>query len=215
MSSSLALLKQEILNTQETQHDLAKWKLLVTAALGSAALGLTKETSSYYWIFLFVPFVCAYIDLHDCQYQLRILAIAAFLRRQSKNSILCDYEKECQRKRQRHYFSLGKLAGFGSSLVAMAFGPLFYVFNSSHTISKDLSITGPEAVAIYIAGVFFDFGVYANFVFIDHKLRNPQTYGLRFLANCLKLFAARRNVLLLVKIPGRVWYWLRRRAKRH
>jgi hypothetical protein len=69
----------------EDEHDLAKWKLGVTAALAAAAFGLAGQNSGpNYWLLLIVPFVCAYVDLYAYQYELRIRVIARFLRGQSQ-----------------------------------------------------------------------------------------------------------------------------------
>ena len=93
---SLITLKEEINKNNEMEHDLAKWKLGVTAALGAAAFGLGKDCGTPpYWLLLFVPFVCAYIDLFVYQYELRILVIARFLRQhhQDGDKFLMKYEK--------------------------------------------------------------------------------------------------------------------------
>jgi hypothetical protein len=55
MDSTLILLKEEINKTNEAEHDLAKWKLGVTAALGAAALGVGKDGSPPYWLLLSIP----------------------------------------------------------------------------------------------------------------------------------------------------------------
>ncbi len=57
MGSALNLLKEEINQTSGMGHDLAKWKLGVTATLGAAAFGLANNGVPNYWLLLFVPFV--------------------------------------------------------------------------------------------------------------------------------------------------------------
>lgn len=128
---SLSLLKEEINQTLESEHDFAKWKLIVAAALGGAALGLEKDTSPRYWLLLFIPFACAYIDLHLCQYQARILVLARFIRDYSpaggvkgSDKTLQDYERHVAHLRasKRYMFDLGqsanRVASLGLSLVA-------------------------------------------------------------------------------------------------
>jgi hypothetical protein len=146
MDSVLNLLKQEINATTETGHDLAKWKLVVTAALGVTALGLVKESSPNYRLLLLVPFVCVYIDLYAYQLQLRVSILARFLREHPAEDpgLLQKYEDWCEKlrnPRQRsfslpvfsrrffslHVFSLEDWAGFGCSVVVSACGPIFYI----------------------------------------------------------------------------------------
>ena len=76
------LLKKEINQTIKSLHDFAKWKLIVTSAIAAAALGLAPGTAGapLYWLFLFTPFACAYIDLNCYQYLIRITVISRYLR---------------------------------------------------------------------------------------------------------------------------------------
>jgi len=129
---SLNLLKQEINQTLESEHDFAKWKLIVVAALGAAALGLGKEEKPQLWLLLFIPFVCAYIDLHLSQYQARILVLAQFIRgyrpsagEKAIDTILQNYEKYCEelRSRKSHFFDLGQFANRNASFVLSILAP--------------------------------------------------------------------------------------------
>jgi Glycosyl hydrolases family 15 len=122
---SLNLLKQEINQTLESEHDFAKWKLIVVAALGGAALGLAKTDQPQVWLLLLIPFACAYIDLHLSQYQARILVLAQFIRRyrssplsEDADTTLEDYEKYCHELRatKDHFFDLGLFANRAASL---------------------------------------------------------------------------------------------------
>ncbi len=128
---SLNLLKQEINQTLDAEHDFAKWKLIVAAALGGTALGLDKSGSAHIWLLLLIPFSCAYIDLHLSQYQARILVLAQFIRRykasgqgEDLDNTLPDYEKYCEQLRstEGHFFDLGQfanqLASFALSIAA-------------------------------------------------------------------------------------------------
>ena len=160
MGSALNLLKEEINQASEKQHDLAKWKLGVTAALGAAAFGLAKDNNSpNYWLLLFVPFVCAYIDLYANQYQLRILVIARFLRTHpDKDAFLQQYEEECEqlRKTRQHTFSLGWLAGLGCSLAVSVSGVVFYFLDPRHDKYKETLLVSPhQAEWIWASGALF------------------------------------------------------------
>ncbi|HVU48028.1 MAG TPA: hypothetical protein VHD85_17995 [Terracidiphilus sp.] len=166
MDSTSALLKQEINQTQEAEHDLAKWKLVVTAALGATAFGLAGQSNTNLWLLLFIPFVCAYVDLYDYQYRLRVFVIAMFLRERARDEELKEYEWACEHIRQSRAkdFDLGKWAGLGSSVVASILGPLFYVLalfnNKAHeVIAMPLSATIPIWIfsLILVVYLYWDF----------------------------------------------------------
>lgn len=132
MDSALGLLKEEINQTFRDQHDLSKWKLIVTASIATAAIGLNSQDSSNShkdilpWLFLFIPLVCAYVDMLGYQYQMRILVLSNFIRKShpckssdEDDAILASYEEECSKKRQHTaQFSYGNTAGLASSLIA-------------------------------------------------------------------------------------------------
>jgi hypothetical protein len=112
------LLKKEINQTVESLHDFAKWKLIVTAAIAAAALGLMGQGNQpVYWLLLFIPYACAYVDLNCYQYQIRITVISRFLRQLCEDKALGDYERLCEELRIRdNVFDLGKYAQVGASL---------------------------------------------------------------------------------------------------
>ncbi|HYL11382.1 MAG TPA: hypothetical protein VEU31_11650 [Candidatus Acidoferrales bacterium] len=125
------LLKQEINQTLDSLHDFAKWKLIVTSALAGAALGLNKDTSRVppYWLLLFIPYVCAYVDLNCYQYLIRITAIARWLREHGEeDKHLKSYERLCEQLRVKYgIFNLGQYAGVGASLTISILAPAIAV----------------------------------------------------------------------------------------
>jgi hypothetical protein len=156
MESTLITLKEEINKTNEAEHDLAKWKLGVTAMLGAAAFGLGRDPENpQYWLLLFVPFVCAYVDLFSYQYELRIRVIARFLRVYGDGDpLLRDYERECEQERKKGVFSLSNVAEFGCSLAASVIGPLFYLLqNVPHQRSDSWLVSPAAAAGVWIGGV--------------------------------------------------------------
>lgn len=156
MESALNLLKQEINKTHGAVQDLAKWKLVVTAALGAAAFGLFEKDPKY-WLLLFAPFVCAYIDLYAYQLELRVLVIARFLQRHrdGEDDFLQQYEKECETLRGpgKHVFSLDSWAGIGCSLAVCVSGPVLYFLQCPSTRQCYLGISLPWAKRIWLSGV--------------------------------------------------------------
>jgi hypothetical protein len=126
-------LKQEIASALESLHDFAKWKLLVTSALAAAALGLTSGTgaSPRYWLLLFVPYACAYVDLNAYQYIIRILVIARFLREHpGGDQALQEYERYCEELRGKYrIFAFGEYAQFGSSVAFSLLAPILAVIH--------------------------------------------------------------------------------------
>ncbi len=156
MDSALNLLKEEINKTNEQEHDLAKWKLGVTAALGVAAFGITKDSRSNHWLLLLVPFVCAYIDLYAYQYQVRIMALARFIRDHSEQgNLLPEYEWACKGWRKKRVYSLGSAAGIGSSFGASVVGPIFYMLVRSQKSEPDtLLVPFCWALGIWFVGIF-------------------------------------------------------------
>jgi hypothetical protein len=149
---TLTLLKEEINKSTEAQHDLAKWKLAVTAALGAAAFGLPPLDKPNYLLLFIVPFVCAYIDLYIYQYQLRTLVIARFIRESSGDSVLKAYEDKCKKVREGLGFKLSDWAACGSSIGATLFGAFFQV---RHT---DLDIR--LVSVIWVIGAALVIGLY-------------------------------------------------------
>jgi hypothetical protein len=77
-------LRDEIIETEKSRSDLIKWKIILIAAIGAAALGvgveLKPDVRAPVALLALVPFVCLYVDAACFHLDLRILAIAAFLR---------------------------------------------------------------------------------------------------------------------------------------
>jgi len=143
MAETFQLLKQEIMQAIEAEHDFAKWKLIVVAALGAAALGLGKDGKSQsphyeHWLLPIIPFACAYIDLQTYQCLNRIMVIARFIRTYRKDDptmgngdrAMQRYEDFCAQARgTQAFFSLGSRANFAASLIAsvVAAGAFFWL----------------------------------------------------------------------------------------
>jgi len=178
MDSSSNVLKQEINDTQAAQHDLVKWKLIVTAALGAAAFGITGSPKPNLWLLFFIPFVCAYVDLYDYQYRLHVLVIAKFLREKGRDPEMKEYEGECERVRENCTgdFNLGKWAGLGSSVVASVIAPLFYFIGNPVDVTQGLvTIPRVAGVLVWLGSVVLIFVFYWGFRRKEDKLAESPT----------------------------------------
>lgn len=101
-------LRSEIVESQKFKIDLMKWKLLLAAGLGTAALGIEKDRGVPILLGL-VPLVCAYVDVICYHTDLRVLAIGRFCRRKLPAAELArEYEVYCQG--QRNVFKLENFA---------------------------------------------------------------------------------------------------------
>jgi len=174
------LLKEEIGQTTKSEHDFAKWKLIVVASLGGAALGLGKE-DPHYWLLLFIPFICAYIDLHSYQYQNRIMVIARFLRSyrsagasQGDEAALQEYENVCERLRRKHFFDLGQYANLASSLILSVIAPGFAVASTWKSAGKASVIFYVE-LGVWAAGIVLIWAIWHyHRIYLPKKLGNPE-----------------------------------------
>jgi hypothetical protein len=184
MDSTLITLKEEINKTLESEHDLAKWKLVVTAALGAAAFGSFEfgkngsSPSPNYWLLLLIPFVCAYVDLFDYQYQLRILVIAHFLRSKDGQGdpTLHKYEQQCEAGRgSGSIFSLGGWGLISSSLGASFLAATFYYLHNRyhHPGTGSLLLPPSTASVIWLVGVAIILWLKVKFEIEKNKLSAP------------------------------------------
>lgn len=74
-------LQSQIRAAQAARHELVKWKLVIIAVGGGAALGVAGESvlSCSHLIFAILPLACAYIDLLCRNLSVRTKLIARFL----------------------------------------------------------------------------------------------------------------------------------------
>jgi len=166
-----SLLKQEINKTLDDLHDFAKWKLIAVSSLATAGLGLAQANSpnQTYWLLVFVPYACAYVDLNCYQYLLRILLIAKVLRRSQDERLLQDYEDECENYRHKGLFGFGIFAQLGSSL---AFSTILPAFALPRFVLAHAEAWLPLALAGWILGLLSLVLAYLSFAnkckLLDH-----------------------------------------------
>jgi hypothetical protein len=131
----LEKLRDEIVESQKARTDLMKWKLFLVAAIGAAAFGIgsTAATGSDppFVLLALIPWVCLYVDALCIHNDLRIMAIARFLRTGGKgsvdpNSIESKYEAYCAESRAQ--FSL---EGFALQLTTLGLSLLVFFLGRS------------------------------------------------------------------------------------
>jgi hypothetical protein len=139
-------LRDEIIESQKARTDLIKWKLLLVAAIGAAGVQSSSGRPSPLLLTL-VPFVCLYADTVCFHNDIRIMAIARFLRTRPIDdgpSPLVAYEQYCTANRAS--FSLESFALQGSTL-ALSFLVLLLGLNFDDPVIADWFQGPPGAVA--------------------------------------------------------------------
>ncbi|HXJ78396.1 MAG TPA: hypothetical protein VMS64_06905 [Candidatus Methylomirabilis sp.] len=100
MSDATLKLRDEIIESQKVRTDLLKWKIILVAALGGAALGVGQPEHAIRPILLgFIPLVCAYVDVVCTHNDIRIRVIGHFLESQGSDEQIRAYESYCGRNR--------------------------------------------------------------------------------------------------------------------
>jgi hypothetical protein len=155
------LLKQEINTTMEDLHDFAKWKLIAVSSLAAAGLGLAQPVlqAKLFWLLVFVPYACAYVDLNCYQYLLRIFLIAKVLRKSADDQLLNAYEQQCETQRNKGFFGLGIFAQLGSSL---AFSVVLPGFALPQFLRMSF-VTSASAFGVWLLGTVSVIACYVSF----------------------------------------------------
>jgi hypothetical protein len=80
----LKMLRTEIIESQKTQADFLKWKLIAVATVAGISLGVANSTSPAVegakLLLCLVPFICAYVDLTSLHIMVRVITIGLFLK---------------------------------------------------------------------------------------------------------------------------------------
>lgn len=104
-----AALRAEVVESQKFVVDLERWKLILVAALGAAALGLgpgsgegpQRSDRELEILLALIPLVCVYVDVLVYHNGLRILVISHFLQGPGHgDGFARSYERFCGEKRK-------------------------------------------------------------------------------------------------------------------
>jgi hypothetical protein len=78
------LLRTEIIESEKTQADFLKWKLISVAGVASVALGISAAAGALggtlMYLLCLVPLICLYVDLISLHLMIRIITIGLYLR---------------------------------------------------------------------------------------------------------------------------------------
>ena len=145
-------LRDEIVESQKARTDLIKWKLVLVAAIGAAGLGATPGQPNPVLLAL-VPFVCLYVDAVCFHNDLRIFAIAQFLRT-STDRDTARYEQYCHLQRPYYTFEAIALQWATQllSFVILLMGWTMYNWPKSDFVSWVRNGNRGVAVLLVIAG---------------------------------------------------------------
>lgn len=116
----LCALRNEIIESQKTQAEFLKWKLIAVSAVSSISLGFERtvkpppDPRGLQLLLCAIPFICAYIDFVSLHIMIRIVTIGAYLRKMGS-----EYESFVFRTRKKgvNPFVFETAALHGSSIV--------------------------------------------------------------------------------------------------
>jgi hypothetical protein len=126
-------LRDEIIESQKTQSQLAKWKLILVATIAATALGSVPNVSptGRVGVLAILPIVCIYVDALCFHTGARIMTIARYFRTRAKGRLLSgnssvstsvseydSYEWYCLK--HRRHFAVEGFAMLGVTVIASA-----------------------------------------------------------------------------------------------
>jgi hypothetical protein len=113
------ILRQEIIESQKTQADFLKWKLISVATVGAISFGFTSDvkpiSNSAKLLLCMIPVLCAYVDLISLHLMIRIITIGLYLKIQGNKYETYIGEIRERSKTNPFIFEVGAL--HGSSLL--------------------------------------------------------------------------------------------------
>ena len=118
MSDEIISLREESVAAQSMRFDLAKFKLITTAILGSIAVGAgtTAGPERFPYVMALIPLVSIYIDVIANTKQIQILVIGSFLKNY-RQGVFADYEKFCSDLRSKRNVFADSYAFYVSTAV--------------------------------------------------------------------------------------------------
>jgi len=113
------LLRGEVIESQKTQADFLKWKIISVATIASISLGLASTTNPTIQgaklLLCLVPLICAYVDLTSLHIMIRIIMIGIYLKK--VGNAYETFVFEARERTGSNPFVFEAVALHGSSLV--------------------------------------------------------------------------------------------------
>ena len=129
-AEEIVVLRNESMAAQQQRLDLAKFKIVCIAVLGSLAIGASGlTTGSVPYIIGIIPFVSIYIDVISETKKIQFMAIGAFLNTLTRESVIGRYEDFVEKNREgflRNYsYQLSTLV-VCAAIAALGIGRLIF-----------------------------------------------------------------------------------------
>jgi hypothetical protein len=108
-------LRSEIIESQKTQADFLKWKMISVAGVASVALGISATAGALGGVLLYllclVPPICVYVDLISLHLMIRIITIGLYLRFTGNRYELFTFEVRARSSTNPFVFEAATLHG--------------------------------------------------------------------------------------------------------
>lgn len=143
-------LRDELLLAQTQRLELAKFKLVAIAVLGSVAIGANgiENGRGAAFVIALAPIVGLYIDSLADSKKVQSSVIAAFLRDKSRSTLLGEYEAFCEDNRAVFYQNYPYRYSTALVSISISMLGLFHIFTSS-----DLTLLGVTELVSGLLGI--------------------------------------------------------------
>jgi hypothetical protein len=162
--ASAEKLRDELIECHKIRADFLKWKLVLIAVLGGAALSVkvtdtNLDPAARTLVLLLIPFVCVYADLMCLQNALRAHSITRFICQLPESAPGVSFERRLA-KGEAEIFSLERFALFWSTLlidITVAFGGLLHPGAQTRTWVPDafqVFAAAGVVLTVFVGAVF-------------------------------------------------------------
>jgi hypothetical protein len=139
-------LRTEIIESQKSQADYLKWKLISVGAIGTLTLASNGDTNRL--LACLVPLLCAYVDLISIHLMIRIVTIGAYLRERGDKYEVYTFTLRERSGQNPYIFEVAAL--HGSSL---AFDVIIVVTGFASICTKHPFLSFPVSIAFIFCGL--------------------------------------------------------------
>jgi hypothetical protein len=157
-------LRTEIIESQKSQADYLKWKLISVGAIGTITLASNGDGNRL--LACLVPLLCAYVDLISFHLMIRIIAIGAYLRERGDRYEIYTFTLREKSGQNPYIFEVTALHGSSLAFDVIILVTGFVSIFTKHPLSYPVSIT---FIFCGLAGVFW-----TGFLFILFSSRQRE-----------------------------------------